>query len=574
MRLFLILLFACAQLFSVQVSDLTYEKLVASGYTDHVQHFQKLFQHHKVRSFIEFGLGYGTKYFLDNCEQVTSVEILLPSQSRYWADHTISLLQGYTNWTPIVRNGSQNLQTANSLAAVEYKDPALYDSSYLLELKEICNELFRDKEYEVAFVDPGFHMRGDLVNELFDRVPIIVAHDTNYAHLQYGWNKIYTPSNYVKIVCTEGSGTTFWIRTDEPDLIRALGGIVPDMAAKKLRVLFPMMHTTLVKSMALVLQHLGHILVLPGESFDPRASSLGPKISYVGFLKKKPLESTCFTDQFSKDNPRYYAFLENVELIENDEIFSNPPDVLVVNCEQVEQSIYSLFKALKERGAAHTKLVHYSGNNGTRYDPAMVKNFIAVDAYSAKFHDPAKTNIVFWIPWIDFETLTFDGCSDTPIINSYLGGYYSAGQFQGGAELFKEIVKASKKSFPGLQIHSLAHLSQDQMFAHIEQSTATLHLKESDGFGYTILESMAKGRPVFLKKSYSKGSRLMYWCIQDKTAFFIDDYRGFKYQLRRYLDDKEFRHQMQTSSAQLARELVNNEKQARILEHFLQNLIE
>ena len=208
---FLVFVFVvfCIPLFSVSLNDINYTFLRNDPHTDHVQHFQKLFQRTQIHSFLEFGLGYGTKYFLDNCEEVTSCEIILPNQTTEWFDHSTDLFQEYSNWIPILKRGSPALQYANTLCLRDSKDPALYDATYLLELKEICDEIFKDKQFEVAFVDPGFHMRGDLINELFDRVPIIIAHDTNIAPEKYGWRKVHTPSNYEKIVFTQGQGVIF-----------------------------------------------------------------------------------------------------------------------------------------------------------------------------------------------------------------------------------------------------------------------------------------------------------------------------------------------------------------------------
>lgn len=59
------------------VEQITYEYLKSSNWTDHVQSFEKLFQIMEVKSFLEFGVGKGTKYFLDNCKQVTSVELVI-----------------------------------------------------------------------------------------------------------------------------------------------------------------------------------------------------------------------------------------------------------------------------------------------------------------------------------------------------------------------------------------------------------------------------------------------------------------------------------------------------------------
>lgn len=209
-------------LFSLEPKDLTYEFLESSVYTDHVQHFKKLFSIVKVHSFLEFGVGYGTKYFLDHCDTVTSCEIILPDQTAHWFDHTREVYAQYKNWTPILKYGSPAMQNANVICYQKYQDPEHYQRDYLSELQGICNELFANKTFDVAFVDPGFHMRGDLVNELFHRVPIIAAHDTNIAPKIYGWAKVRTPSNYEKIVCSKGQGVIFWISKDYPELIQAL----------------------------------------------------------------------------------------------------------------------------------------------------------------------------------------------------------------------------------------------------------------------------------------------------------------------------------------------------------------
>jgi hypothetical protein len=554
--------------------------MVSNPYTDHVQHFQKLFHKFKINAFLEFGLGHGSKYFLDHCQHVTSCEIVLPDQTSDWFVYTTSLFQEYTNWMPILKWGSLSLQHANILAYRDHKDPALYDATYLLELKDICDELFKEKAYDLAFVDPGFHMRGDLVNELFDRVPIIVAHDTNIAPDIYGWNKVHTPSNYEKIVFREGEGVTFWIRKDKMDLILALKNEPKNLSVntKNLRIFFPQMHPTLVQSMTLALQYLGYTLVLPGESFDPRSSIVGHKISYGTFFKKNPLESISYTGFFSND-PSECSFLShNVEVIENYEIISDPPDVLFVNCLEVEQNIYSIWNDLQKRKGLLPKVVHFSGNNGSHYSPEWVKNLIAVDAYTASYYDPSRTNIIFWIPWIDFKTIQFEGTNDELVLNSYIFHYYNS--LTASSSIFTNIINNSSRdlgnvvfnSHPNTLPNQYPYLRHNEVLSLMNKSCATIHIKETEGFGYTIIESIAKGRPVFLKRSFSLGSRLMNWCIEEKTAFFFDDYDEFHYKLQKYIVDKEYRHEVQKNCAATIRKLINNEKQARILENFLQNL--
>lgn len=220
-----LLFFLCvpqAQLPSVQVNQLTYEVLVSNKYTDHVEVFQKLFTKVHTSKFLEFGLGYGTKYFLDHCDEVTSVEVILPEQDPTWFFEMTMLLKEYSNWRPILVLGGNALFVANALALKQQFDKVQHDPSYLFELKNICDDVFAEDHYDIAFVDPGFHMRGALVNELFQRVPIIVAHDTNASSDVYGWTSIRVPPNYEKIQFFKGMGVTFWIRNDRKDAILAL----------------------------------------------------------------------------------------------------------------------------------------------------------------------------------------------------------------------------------------------------------------------------------------------------------------------------------------------------------------
>lgn len=541
------LLFYC-EVFSMQLEELTYDHLIQNPYSDHVQHFEKLFKHTKIHSFLEFGLGYGTKYLLDHSDKVTSYEILLLGQSTEWFDRCKELFHIYPHWHPHLKYTGEAMQLANFQASLERRDPALHDGSYLLEFKNICDAIFEGESFEAVLVDPGFHMRGDLVNELFDHVPIIAAHDTNGGMLEYGWNKIQTPSNYEKIHFSEGMGVTFWIRHDQHGLISALKND-PHFKAplkKKLRVFFPHHHPALTKSMAQALQHLGHTLVLPGKSFDPASPQPGLKISYGIF-------------------PEKYS-LPNIEVIENDTIFCHPPDVLFVNCFEVENSIYHLYDLLKEIGA-DVKLAHFSGNNETHFSKDRVKNLIAVDAYTAPLYD---CHTIFWIPWIDFEHLALTGTSDAPILNNYISHYNSI--FRNGFTIFTDVSAQIHQHLPQVIINSPAYLPQEAIFRLMDQSCATLHIKESEGFGYTIIESLAKGRPVFLKRSFSLGSRLMNWCIEGKTAFFFDEPEECVQKLNIYLSNPSYRQYMQEACAETIRRLIDNEKQARILDKFLQEL--
>jgi glycosyltransferase involved in cell wall biosynthesis len=417
-------------------------------------------------------------------------------------------------------------------------------------------------------------MRGDLVNELFDRVPVIIAPLAGCQHAEYGWWKIQMPSNYQKFHFSEGNGLTVWVRCDQEDVIQALGGtpFFEEPERKNLRIFFPGMHHTLIKSMVLTCQHLGHTLILPGDSFDPERADPGPKLQGSLYYSRKRLQN----DPFYSDLLPYLddeSLPPVLEIMENDAFLEHPPDILVVNWEGVESGIYHLHEQLQKwTGDTGVKIVHYAGNNNTLYQKEAVKNLIAVDAYTAKNHDPFTTNIIFWIPWLDAENLAWQGYGDNLNINNFLDRYYQ-GPFKKSFSIFQVVEEFVQQKFPEAVIHSPLFCPPHEVFSFIDKSCATLHIKETEGFGYTIVESMAMGRPVFLYRPFSLGSRLMNWSIEGKTAFFFHTLAELEEKLRSYLEDEEYRHQVQEECARTIRRLISNEKQARILDQFLQNLI-
>jgi hypothetical protein len=551
--------FFSSLIFIYSICESKNEELYSNNsYTDHVQAFKRIFENEHINNFLEFGLGEGTGYFLDNCDFVTSVEIVPPNSNLYWLNYCKTKFSSYKNWNPILYAYPSTINIANETAKKSL-DPCLYDSSYILDIKTLIQGLFKNKKYDLAFIDPGIFLCGDIVNELFNKVDIIVAHDTNDLPKCYGWNKIFHPSNYAKIVFSGGCGTTFWINKEKKELIKKLVGFYPP-ATKKLRIFLPPTHEKLTKSLANALRYLGHTLVLPGYSFSPDYSKSDLILSFNN-------EQNIYFDKDPDLRPDYLR--EGVEIIENDEILINPPDALIINCTGHENDVIKIWEKIKSSNVKKTKLIYYSENEGSLYNSANLKNLISVDAASRESFG-ILPNIVCWTPWVDFNFYTFDSFSDDNQINCYLEKYFSSSP--SSKNVYDSYTSQFKQTTFGSNV--IFSLKKNSLNAYFSDSCATLHIKDNEGFGYTILESLASGRPVFLKKSFSNGKRLMNWCIEGKTAFFFDSYEEFEKKVQSYLTDENLRCQMQKESASLVRSLLDNEKQALILDQFLQRLVD
>jgi|688.fasta_scaffold255744_2 hypothetical protein len=189
-------------------------------------YFREIFSHEKINNFLEFGLGVGTEFLLENCEKVTSVELSLGSYNLEWYEKTKEKLKDYDNWESHYVNVPEEISNADQRAQ-KLRFP-LEDTKYLKVLKKITDPFISNSAYDFIFVDAGIHLRGDLVNLSFDKADIIAAHDTSRDHNRvlkniYGYNIVQVPSNYVEIHFEDTyMGTTIWIKKDKEPLIDVL----------------------------------------------------------------------------------------------------------------------------------------------------------------------------------------------------------------------------------------------------------------------------------------------------------------------------------------------------------------
>ena len=184
---------------------------------DWVQYFERIFKKVEINSVLEFGLGLGTQFLCDNVKQVTSVELSTGDFNLEWTNKIKEILKEYNNWTLHYIDIPEEIKIANQ-NAIENRYP-LTNTSYIPVLKKLLNPYLYRKKYDIIFVDPGIHNRGDIVNLCFGKAKIVAAHDTDRTGRIikdiYGYNIVDIPKNYTEIHFNETyMGTTFWIKND------------------------------------------------------------------------------------------------------------------------------------------------------------------------------------------------------------------------------------------------------------------------------------------------------------------------------------------------------------------------
>lgn len=225
----------------VNPDQVTTEWLTSKGYIN--ADMLKIFKHHKVKTLLEFGVGFSTKHYLESCNKVISVEIVTHGYGPEWVKRFLGLYQEYANWIPIVYFsgflgdpqfapykyfGSEHVYKACSYQVVTHKDYALIDDFYQTELKAFIKSLAKCHRLDAAFVAGNNYLRGDFVQALFGKTPVIWATGTSpraqgVKEDVYGYGRVVTPEDYEEIFLPT-SGSTVWVQKTEKlfPLIQAL----------------------------------------------------------------------------------------------------------------------------------------------------------------------------------------------------------------------------------------------------------------------------------------------------------------------------------------------------------------
>lgn len=320
-----------------------------------------------------------------------------------------------------------------------------------------------------------------------------------------------------------------------------------------MKIFFNDMHNSIVKSFAEAFNCMGFELYLAGKTFDASNAST-PTISYGR--------------KWTQEEINIEIALPNVFVMEADELMSNPPDVYMIMCAEQQRDMIAIWNKIKN---PKTKLVWYSGNDNTAmyYDKMLCQNVITADIGSYAYSLVENKNLIYYFPWIDYKTFTFQGISDEKIIRSYIINYKNL--FPQGWRLANE----TSEKFKELDVTwepIIDPVPKNETPNLMKNSIATLHLKELEGYGYAIAESLACGRPIILFTPFSKNRSFSHWCIDNKSAFYFTNLSELEYKLSKFINDDEYRYDIQKTSAETVREIINNDEQTEKLKKYLEEL--
>ncbi len=168
------------------------------SYTDWIGIVESSISNKQNLSILEFGLGEGTKYLLDNFRFVYSHELI---DNPNWYHSTIQKLSQYKNW-------KHELILFDDIGFVDY-DPNLPQV-----LLDGITKLFNEYKFDVVLIDGQYHVRGDIADFILNKFSpkYVIIHDINFAFKEDGYERIKVPAIYKSISSNVGEGTRIFIR--------------------------------------------------------------------------------------------------------------------------------------------------------------------------------------------------------------------------------------------------------------------------------------------------------------------------------------------------------------------------
>lgn len=322
-----------------------------------------------------------------------------------------------------------------------------------------------------------------------------------------------------------------------------------------MNIFFSDCHLNLTKRISQALNALGHTIVLPSPEY---------KVTHYGFTRPDWIWSTSWSKDFCKKHIKYGNYLS----LNKEEILDLKPEVIfVVNFEAQFEVIYELLPKLPKS----TKLAFYSGNQYEgicSYPFWMVKNYLYTD-FNA--HREVKRhgipNSLKYRVFTPYDVFTYKPHTS----NQNIIGNYTC-NFEKDWKSGWNFSKSCETACPEAKFEYNSKLSELEVADSLIDTLATTSYKEKEGFGMAQVESMARGRPVFLIRQFAQDKTYTEWSIEGETAFYVSSVQEFRAKLKALIDSKDYRDFIHYNCAQKIREYINNEEQTEKLGKFLENL--
>jgi hypothetical protein len=243
--------------------------------------------------------------------------------------------------------------------------------------------------------------------------------------------------------------------------------------------------------------------ILISNFHDTMTRNLINDFNSIGYKVVMPKNNWGEIDYFFDNS----MFKDVAELISLEEFYSMPECVVLITCHYVEDDLLRICRKNSN------KVIHYAGNNNTVYN--IEPKFLLCADIQTYINTPSANKIFYFPkPHLYYSRLSIKRKFNLNIANTYIHfyqRYWKSGYKH--FDFFKDNYLGDTRAFGNENDHGA--LTPKQVQRAMINSTFTLHFKEAEGYGLSVIESMLLFTPVITVRYF----------VNDKTigCFFLDN---------------------------------------------------
>ncbi len=232
----------------------------------------------------------------------------------------------------------------------------------------------------------------------------------------------------------------------------------------------------------------------------------------------------------------------------------------------------SRFWALVAKEKPDATIVHFSGNERTPYRKDRLCSLISADTSTQKKTKPLRhMPLLPVLPFDAFPPRTVDEVINaSPRVGSYIINY--ASRFPDEYSLFSKLTSSLMGT--GIEAINYEQNTRKECVNIRRRSLLTIHFKAKEGYGYSVIESLASGVPVIIhKKLADRHNKLSQLCKECQGAWIVDSVNAAAKIIIRAHNDRNYLAEQSLAAADAIRNEINEGAQICNLDVFLRESI-
>ncbi len=228
----------------------------------------------------------------------------------------------------------------------------------------------------------------------------------------------------------------------------------------------------------------------------------------------------------------------------------------------------SRFWALVAKAKPSAAIVHFSGNEGVPYRKDRICSLISADTSTQQRTNPLRhQSLLPVLPFEAFPPRTVDDVKNaSPRVGSYIINYSL--RFPDEYTIFSQLARSLKGK--GIDAINYEHDPRQECDKIRRRSLLTVHFKSHEGYGFSVIESLASGVPVIIHKNLvGRQNTLSKLCREGYGSWIVDSANDAAKIILRAHNDRNYLAEQSLAAADSIRNAINEDEQICCLDAFL-----